>query len=105
MGPNVERSPLLEALPFRLLQTHPTGWTPDQAVVTLNARMDARLVPSPASSDGTSIMVPRLETMLPSEQAFLSVDVQAQACAWPMRTSSSWTACLARLSAPLCWIS
>jgi len=39
--------------PFQLLPTHDTTWTPHQAKVTLNARMDARLVPSPASPGGT----------------------------------------------------
>ena len=53
MGPNAEHAPLLDMFPFRLLQTQPTDWTSDQAVITLNARMDARLVPSPASPDGT----------------------------------------------------
>ena len=52
MGPDAERAMLLEAFPFRPLQMHPTDWTPDQALVTLNARMDARLVPSSASPDG-----------------------------------------------------
>ena len=47
-----ERSPLLARLLFQLLETHASDWTPDQAAVTLNARMDARLVPSPASTDG-----------------------------------------------------
>lgn len=43
-----------EGFPFQLLPTHGTSWTPSQAKVTLSARMDARLVPSPASPGGVA---------------------------------------------------
>lgn len=42
-------------VPFRLLETHATEWIPDELKVTVNVRVDARLVPSLASpSDGTT---------------------------------------------------
>ncbi len=43
-----------EGFPFQLLPTRSTAWRPDQAKVILNARMDAALVPSPASPGGTT---------------------------------------------------
>lgn len=39
-------------MPFRLLETGATEWSPDGVQPTLNARVDARLVPSLASPDG-----------------------------------------------------
>lgn len=41
-----------EGFAFQLLSTHDSTWTPDEAKVTLNTRLDARLVPSPASPSG-----------------------------------------------------
>lgn len=46
----------LEGFAFQLLPTHESPWTPDQAKVALSARMDARLVPSPASPGGDCSM-------------------------------------------------
>ena len=39
-------------MPFRLLETAGIDWTPDGLQPTVNARVDARLVPSTASPDG-----------------------------------------------------
>ena len=41
-------------MPFRLLETHATEWTPIKLKPTLNVRVDARLVPSPANPDGAA---------------------------------------------------
>ena len=46
----------LEGFPFQLLPTHDSTWTPAHAKVTLNARLDGRLVPSPASPGGTELL-------------------------------------------------
>lgn len=67
-----ERTPLLAQLQFQLLETHASDWTPDQADVTLNARMDARLVPSPASPDGRSCLL--------HAAAFLQKGIAADMC-------------------------
>ncbi|BDA51114.1 hypothetical protein COCOBI_17-3340 [Coccomyxa sp. Obi] len=40
------------SVPFTLLKTHATEWTPNGLQPTLNVRVDARLVPSPESPDG-----------------------------------------------------
>ena len=45
-----------EGFPFQLLPTHDSTWTPAHAKVTLNARLDGRLVPSPASPGGTELL-------------------------------------------------
>ena len=47
----------LEGFPFQLLPTHDSTWTPEHAKVTLNARLDGRLVPSPASPGGTELLI------------------------------------------------
>ena len=41
-----------EGFAFQLLPTHDSTWEPNEAQVTLSARLDARLVPSPASPLG-----------------------------------------------------
>ena len=43
------------SIEFEFLRTHDTAWTPDQVQVTLNARCDARIVPSPASPQGARV--------------------------------------------------
>lgn len=47
----------LEGFPFQLLPAHASTWTPEHAQVTLNARLDGRLVPSPASPGGTELLI------------------------------------------------
>ena len=62
-----------EGFPFQLLPTHGTVWTPSQAKVTLSARMDARLVPSPASPGGNAL------------QFSTGVSLHAGRCHWLLR--------------------
>ena len=62
-----------EGFPFQLLPTHSTMWSPEQAKVTLNARLDACLVPSPASPGGNLAQLPR-------SLILLSADRQQRVC-------------------------
>ena len=43
------------AIPFRPVATHDTVWTPKQAKVTLNARLDARIVPCGGAGGGARL--------------------------------------------------
>ena len=42
-------------LPLQPLATHESPWTPDAVACALNARLDARLVPSEAAPDGLRV--------------------------------------------------
>ena len=42
-------------LPLRPLATHESSWTPDAVACALNARLDARLVPSEAAPGGLRV--------------------------------------------------
>lgn len=42
-------------LPLRPLATHESPWAPDAVACALNARLDARLVPSEATPDGLRV--------------------------------------------------
>ncbi len=57
-------------VPFRLLETAGTDWSPDGLQPTVNARVDARLVPSPTSPDGECKSFPQSKScpvLLPHE--------------------------------------
>ncbi|KAK9804412.1 hypothetical protein WJX72_011538 [[Myrmecia] bisecta] len=46
---------MMPPLKLRALQTHETGWDPASVKVAINARLDARIVPSAASPDGARL--------------------------------------------------
>ena len=84
--------PLLAQFPFRRLETHASDWKADDATVALNARMDARLVPSPASPDGA----PQL-----TEHACTCQALPMHAPVWG-HSSLTTTPCQCRHAAELC---